>query len=245
MWVTVRAALGHYIIKGTVDEMLIKWKFSRKLQQQGMSSGSTNIKFAINPMQKWRLKPKSVRLKQCVQTETSTVFIFHKAKELCQIPTFICFLQGAWANSPHWTSPMFCLPLPLSSILSSHCRRCSVFHRIEPEKLHVFGSGWAPATFFLLFLRNSIGASCAKWTPPSPPCFVSFLYVISSGEKLLYSASVWPGHLSEGQFLFWVGRIGFLWASPLLSLQLHLARGSNPQSKKLIRTIMSASLLTG
>ena len=195
------------------------------------------------------IKAQECQMKQCVQTEISAVFIFYKAKELCQIPTFIYFLQGPWANTPHWTSPMFCLSLPLSSILSSHCWRYSVFHRIEPEMLHIFGLGWAPATLFLFLIyffsyRNSIGASCAKWKK-NPPLLCLILCLISSGEKLLYSVSMWPGHLSEGQFLFWVGSIVFLWASPPLSLQLHLARGSNPQSKKLIRTIMSASLLTG
>lgn len=165
------------------------------------------------------IKAQVCQMKRCVQTEISIGFIFHKAKELCQIPALICFLQGAWANSPHWTSPMFCLSLPLSSILSCHCRRCSVFHRIEPEKLHIFGSGWAPATliitFFFFFLIEVVLVPAVQIEEKkTPPLLCLILCLISSGEKLLYSVNAWPGHLSEGQFLFWVGSVVFLHASP-------------------------------
>lgn len=120
------------------------------------------------------IKAQEYQMKQRVQTEISTVFIFHKAKELCQIPIFICFLQGAWANSPHQISPVFCLSLPLLSILSSHCRRCSVFHRIEPEKLHVFGSGWAPATLFFFLIEIVLVPAVQNGKKKPDPCFVSF-----------------------------------------------------------------------
>lgn len=78
-----------------------------------------------------QMKAQECQLKQSEKTDIG--FIFHKAKDLCQIPTFICLLQAAWANSPHQTSPVFCLSLPLMSNPSFHCRRCSVFHRIEPK----------------------------------------------------------------------------------------------------------------
>lgn len=101
-------------------------------------------------------------------------------------------------------------------------------------------------TLFSFFLNeNNTDASYAKWKKLQH-CFVSCcVWFLLERSSCIQRAHGWPGCLSESQFFVQGWQYSISVSSPPLSLQLHLAEGSNPQLKKLIRTIMSASLLTG